>query len=145
MPESSFFVFQICSVPSWLTSDLPTGRSPLSFNHVIFGGEWPVAWQRTEILLFFSTKSCAGGVFVKRGSWNTLKRVQAESCPKMFDALHSYEPKSAIFACNMVSCPSFTTVLDCAKPPLNLDHLITAGGKLITWHFGRVMFFPTST
>lgn len=47
IPESSSFGFQIWSVPSTSTLDLPTGSSSFFLAQVIVGLGSPVAWQRT--------------------------------------------------------------------------------------------------
>ena len=144
IPESSSLIFHIWSVPSGLTCDLPTGSWLFSLTHMIFGLGSPAAWHETEIFCSWLTLSWAGGFDVNRGSSKTLRSVKAESSPKSFDALHSYKPESLFWALIIDSCPSSTTVLEYASSPRTLDQVMTAGGKLVTWHFGNVMFLPFS-
>lgn len=87
-PESSCFVFQIWSVPSSSTFDLPNGSSLFSLAHVTFGLGSPLAWQETETLRCLSTSRSEGGRTLNLGSCTTLRCVTAEACPNWFDAIH---------------------------------------------------------
>ena len=128
IPESSSLGFQIWSVPSTLTLDLPTGSSSFFLTQVTVGLGSPVALQETVIFWFFPTSSVTGGLTVKRGSSTTFSCVNAESYPKIFVASHLYKPESFFWAFVIVNCPSFMTVLDCTSSPCTADHVITAGG-----------------
>ena len=45
----------------------------------------------------------------------------------------------------MDKSPSFEIALDCGSTPFLLDQVITAGGTLLTRHFGRVTLPPIAT
>ena len=144
-PESYFFVFQIWSVPSSSTFDLPNGSSLFSLTHVTFGLGSPLAWQETETLRCLSTSRSEGGRTLNLGSCTTLRCVTAEACLNWFDAIHLYMPESLFCQFSNDSCPPFRTALPCSILPCTLDHVITAEGNLVTWHSGSVIFFSFST
>ena len=144
VPESSFFVFQIWSVQSALTFHLPKGSDPFSFTQVIVGWGSPVAWQGTVIFRCWFTSSLADGLTVNCSSSTTIRWVTADSCPKIFIALHLYKPESLFCAFIIDRCRSFEIALACAISPCTLDHVITGGGEPVTWHFGKLIFLSFS-
>lgn len=145
VPESSGLGFQIFGVASAPTADRLPGIVPLIFFQVTVGCGSPAAWQRTVIFCIVLTLRCAGGFTIKWGLWTTLRSVTAESCPRGFDAWHLYKPESLFWAFNIDSCPSLTTALACTRLLGSLRHVIFGGGNPVTWHTGKVMFFPFST
>ena len=138
IPESSTFAFQIWIFPSTPTFDLPRGNSPFSFIHVTVGAGSPVAWQETVIFPFLLTSTCLGGLTVNWGIFTTTSWVRADTCPKGLEAWHSYRPESSFWTFIKDSSRPFKKILDLDSSPPTLSHVITAGGKLVTRHSGKV-------
>ena len=131
LPESSLSGLQIWSVPSSLTFDLPLGNSPPFFAHVIKGLGWPVAWQRTVIVLFEVASSLAGGRTVNFGIFTTVSLVYAEWYPMLLEAIHWYKPESSILAFVIDSCPFLGTALSWFRLSSTLNQVNIAGGTLL--------------
>lgn len=131
LPESSLSGLQIWSVPSSLTFDLPLGNSPPFFAHVIKGLGWPVAWQRTVIVLFEVASSLAGGRTVNFGIVTTVSLVYAEWYPMLLEAIHWYKPESSILAFVIDSCPFLGTALSWFRLSSTLNQVNIAGGTLL--------------